>query len=387
MHARTGLALSGGGVRAMVFHAGVVQWLATQGRLEHVRAISSVSGGTLFAGLVYRLSDWRWPTSEHYLTRVLPEIRRLLTSVCLQSKASEMLLTRPTNWRYFVYRANVVARAIERCWGIDVTVADVDGACDWSINGTTAETGRRFRFKQSRCGDYELGYASSGNFQLAEAMAASAAYPFLIGPLHIDATKLAWHKRPAWGGDTSDELPIPPPYDALHIMDGGIYDNLGMEPLFDVGDQALKSGIDFLVVSDAGATLPRQPLVSQWRLGRLSRIAEIALDQTRALRVRPFVRAILRDASIGRYYQIGSNPAAELSKHLDPTSASVNGSWLTGTEIGRAAHWPTNLKKLDTETFDLIALHGFETAAWNEILFPAKTLDAMKIAVVDRGAI
>lgn len=49
-----GLAHSGGGVRAAAFHPGVLQYLAEQCLLEQVTRISSVSGGSLFAGLVWR---------------------------------------------------------------------------------------------------------------------------------------------------------------------------------------------------------------------------------------------------------------------------------------------------------------------------------------------
>ncbi|WP_080404880.1 patatin-like phospholipase family protein [Burkholderia ubonensis] len=373
MRGRIGLALSGGGVRAMAFHAGVLQWLATQSLLESVTAVSTVSGGTLFTGLVYRLSDWQWPSSEHYLKHVLPEIRNVLTTVCLQREAKLLLLTSPANWRYLFNRANVLALALQRRWNIDISVDDLSSSCEWSINGTTAETGRRFRFKQGRCGDYEVGYASSTKFALAEAMAASAAYPLLIGPLRIDATKFEWYKRPAWGGTVTDEQPIAPRYASLHVMDGGIYDNLGMEPLFDTGNQTLKSGIDFLVVSDAGAILLREPLAPQWRLRRLSRIAEIAMDQTRALRIRPFIHAILRSRSSGRYFQIGTNPVAELSKHYQGEPERANGPWLTAAETARAAQWPTDLKRLDPGAFDLIVRHGFETAAWNDLVFSSCT--------------
>jgi NTE family protein len=44
-----GLALSGGGIRAAVFHLGVLRRLAEQEFLENVSQISTVSGGSLRA--------------------------------------------------------------------------------------------------------------------------------------------------------------------------------------------------------------------------------------------------------------------------------------------------------------------------------------------------
>ena len=46
------LALSGGGVRASVFHCGVLQRLALDGLLEKTTFVSSVSGGSLVTGLI-----------------------------------------------------------------------------------------------------------------------------------------------------------------------------------------------------------------------------------------------------------------------------------------------------------------------------------------------
>ncbi len=58
-----GIALSGGGVRAAVFHLGLLGRLAAADLLEQVTFISTVSGGSLGMGLVYSLSGNRWPKS------------------------------------------------------------------------------------------------------------------------------------------------------------------------------------------------------------------------------------------------------------------------------------------------------------------------------------
>src|SRR5688572_28616984 len=92
------LALSGGRVRAMAFHAGVLQFLAEQGRLKDVRHISTVSGGSLLVGLVFHEEGLRWPSLAQYLSSVLPSIRTKLTTLNLQRVALLELL-RPRNWR------------------------------------------------------------------------------------------------------------------------------------------------------------------------------------------------------------------------------------------------------------------------------------------------
>ena len=47
-----GLCLSGGGYRAMLFHAGAVWRLGETGLLQKLRRVSSVSGGSITAGVL-----------------------------------------------------------------------------------------------------------------------------------------------------------------------------------------------------------------------------------------------------------------------------------------------------------------------------------------------
>lgn len=110
---RIGLALFGGGVRAAAFHAGVLKWFAERELLRSIEHISSVSGGTLFTGLVLHSSSFAWPTSQQYLEETLPHIRALLTGKSLQLNAILRLIFIPPNWRFLLSRANVVSQAIE----------------------------------------------------------------------------------------------------------------------------------------------------------------------------------------------------------------------------------------------------------------------------------
>ena len=61
---KIGLALSGGGFRATVFHLVVLSRPAEENRLKDVRFLSTVSGGSMCGGLVYAKSHYRWPSSR-----------------------------------------------------------------------------------------------------------------------------------------------------------------------------------------------------------------------------------------------------------------------------------------------------------------------------------
>src|SRR5687767_8979939 len=70
----TGLCLSGGGYRAMLFHTGVIWRLGELGILQKLDRISSVSGGSIVAALLglqwnkgFALADWKRVRFEHFI--------------------------------------------------------------------------------------------------------------------------------------------------------------------------------------------------------------------------------------------------------------------------------------------------------------------------------
>ncbi|KQW69849.1 patatin-like phospholipase family protein [Methylibium sp. Root1272] len=342
---RIALVLSGGGVRAMVFHLGVLRHLAERGALEHVHRLSSVSGGSLLVGLILQSAGMRWPRSAEFLSTTYPALRDKLCSSSLQWAAARQLLN-PLRWRFALSRANLLALALRKHWGVKARLADLPRTPEWSINGTTAETGRRFRFKPESIGDYQLGYAHPGEFQLASALAVSAAFPGGFGPLTLAASRFVWKKRPSWDSDPESVQPVDIGFRRLHLYDGGVYDNLGLEPYFDAGHGVPKHKSLFILVSDAGAPLPTgfsYGVMSPWRL---KRVADIMSEQARALRVRTFTSYLQRTPGAGAYVYIGA-------------SSAVGGS--TGSSQ-HPALFPTTLRRLTRTEFDLLADHGYQIA-------------------------
>jgi NTE family protein len=360
---KIGLALSGGGVRAMAFHCGVLRWLAETKRLETISQISSVSGGSLLIGQIFAINEMEWPSSERYLKHVHPQIKRLLTTTDLQSSAIKRLLL-PRNWQYIFSRANVLSQTIEALWGVTEYMCDLPLRPEWSVNGTTAETGRRFRFERVQCGDYEVGYIHAADIKIADAMAVSAAFPIGIGPFVI-----LWRKQQPPTYNSTDN----PPYAKLHLYDGGVYDNLGLEPLFDIGSQTLKSDAIYLIVSDAGLALKREFSSGPLSPFRVKRIADILQDQTRSLRVRSLVNYLKTTPNSGVYVQIGADARTHIEKYRSKDEGSagelLSYQWLELEKASIAAKYETTLGLLPDNDFDLIERHGYETTMWNEKLF------------------
>lgn len=338
------LALSGGGIRAMVFHLGVMKHLAERGLLENVERISTVSGGSLLVGLLLQQNQMRWPSSEQFRNHSFPTLREALCKRSLQWGAARQLLN-PLNLRFLLSRANLLARALKHEWQVQGNLASLPASPEWSINGTTAENGKRFRFKRQDIGDYTLGYAPADRFPLASALAVSAAFPGGFGPLTLDARRFEWQRRP-WGSPLENAVHVEPAFERLHLYDGGVYDNMGLEPFFDAGRKASKLGDSYIVCSDAGAPLASGFDMGPFNVFRLARVADIMSDQARALRVRTFVDWIQARPSAGAFLSI-SMPSSD-----DTPCASAQ----------RASAFPTTLRRLRVEEFDRLADHGYGVA-------------------------
>lgn len=327
----------------MAFHLGVLRYLAQHCALEQVDRISSVSGGSLLVGLILQQNDMRWPSSERFVSFSLPTMRARLCESSLQWAAARRLLN-PLNWRFLLSRANLLSLALQQEWGVRSRLADIPPHPIWSINGTNAETGKRFRFKSDSIGDYVIGTAKADNFPLATALAVSAAFPGGFGPLTLKTGEMEWKRRSNWGASAESAGPVDPIYPRIHLYDGGVYDNLGLEPFFDAGEGAPKVQDKFILVSDASAPLPAGFSYLALNPWRLKRVADIMSDQARALRVRTFVSYLKRQAAAGAYVTIG----AKTKDGIDPADAN------------HPARFPTTLRRLALAEFDKLADHGYQ---------------------------
>ena len=77
---RIDLALSGGGIRATIFHLGALARLAQQSLIENITFLSIVSGGSFAVALVRACLGNGWPGSAAYLQHTIPKARQLLTA-------------------------------------------------------------------------------------------------------------------------------------------------------------------------------------------------------------------------------------------------------------------------------------------------------------------
>lgn len=362
------LALSGGGVRAMAYHAGLLKHLAEKGHLERVGAISTVSGGSLLVGLIYRLNNYEWPTSNQYLEKVYPQIKNKLCSKSIQASTICRALFNPLNWVFLLSRANIVAKTIQSDWDIQCNLSKIPLYPEWTINGTTAESGRRFRFKNNSLGDYMLGYASPEKLPLSLAMAASAGFPGGIGPLVINSKEYKWFKRESWDAPLDSQVEVQLPYKKIHIYDGGVYDNLGLEPFFDNGRLELKENFKnqpcSLIVSNAGKPYNDNFSSNPLNIFRAAKVIDITMDQAKSLRVRSLMTFFNLKGGNGAYLEIGETSLESYQKYSSPKSNFVAPeNEQTKDETIRAANYSTTLGKMNVLDFERIATNGYQAVS------------------------
>ncbi len=353
---KIGIALSGGGVRATVFHLGVLARLAEENLLEDVTFLSTVSGGSLCGGLIYHANAYKWPSSAELRERVLPRVYSILTRRDLQSAYAWKMLGWPAN--LFRIRANNLSGLIRQLWGIRGSLHDIPDRPRWTLDATCYETGRNWRFSSKRMGDYVLGYAESPTFPICDAMAASSAFPGLIGSFVLGTRAWPWVKYKA--GSTSEVEPTSVPYSEIHLWDGGLYDNLGVEALFKPEGE-YRDGVDFLIVSDASGRFASQPYRFFW--DAFPRLIGIATDQVRSLRARMVIDHFKRNPGSGSYLRIGDSGQYILrgSQSGVDTNRLVS-ECLNDAEVELAGGMETTIRRLTPTEFARLFRHGFEVA-------------------------
>ena len=175
--ARIGLALSGGGFRAAVFHLGVLRHMAEDGLLEQVTQVSTVSGGSLVIGAVFSASGGKWPSSSEFLQSVYPTIRERLVSEDLFSfRALGLEGILRQNTRILFRRANVLAWLIRKRWNVGLRLSDLPESPVWHVNTTSLETGKNWRFTRDTMGDWQFGRHYSPDIAVADAMWPAAGF-------------------------------------------------------------------------------------------------------------------------------------------------------------------------------------------------------------------
>lgn len=273
-----GLCLSGGGYRAMLFHVGGLRRLNELGLLPSLTRVASVSGGSITAGvlaLAWRDLAFDDDGVAHRYTEL---VERPLLHLAGRTIDIPAVLT--GLWPGRISRR--VAAAYDRAVFHGATLQDLpadDEGPTFVVLATNLSNGTLWRFSRDQMRDWRTSPVRSPDLPLADAVAASSAFPPFLSP-HLLRVR----------GRT------------VHLTDGGVYDNLGLEPVVKTCATVL--------VSDGGGTFgePKVP-ARDWIRATLRTLQTIDV-QVRRLRRRQIVGLLATERRAGAFWAISSDRAS-----------------------------------------------------------------------------
>lgn len=298
-----GLALSGGGSRAIAFHLGCLRALNRLGILDRVAILSTVSGGSVIGGYFHAHRGdfasfetamrtllakglvapmWRQVFSALGIKvaaafivvgfvalvvafiKVLLKVMRLVTPRTLAAQFERFEVRSPLH--RFASRTSLLEAALDDLLFKGASMKDLPGHPHLVINATELRTGSAFRFGTLESGSWRWGKLHRNDVSVAHAVAASAAYPLFLPA--FDET-LTFEKD----GVLKDSRVI--------LTDGGIYDNLGLGCLWpdrsaDVSLNVVP--VDTIICCSAGYGLRQDP-PSQFLFARMLSVFSAVFDR------------------------------------------------------------------------------------------------------------
>jgi NTE family protein len=353
-----GLALSGGGIRAIIFHAGTLAYIAKLGLFESVKVISTVSGGSILMGLIYSLNDGRWPSSEEYLVKIFPQIKGFVCNISIARHWTEQLLN-PFWWSCIANRAKVLEGTLEKQWKITGKLGEIGGEPKWYITAAIAKNGEKWIFCRDYMGCDDFGFVKHPDFSLAAAVASSAAYPGIVGPYQLKTSDYIWYKNLPGKNDTDNEI-VKPDNDIYYFYDGGLYDNLGCDSLFEKFGEKLIEDIDTVIISDACAPL-NTDWFCKWKVWvRTKKMVDMISTHVNDLRL-CWIRSYLHNNQ-------KSGILIKIDKHANDLILSgkkdlfKNIIFMPERSIKIVKSIKTNLSRVSSQEYESTVRNGYESA-------------------------
>jgi NTE family protein len=348
---RSGIALclSGGGFRAALFHLGALRRLNELGVLSQVDSISSVSGGSILAGhLAARLE--KWPAAGQSLAsdaweRQVASPFRAFTSRDIRTGPILQRWLSPAN----ILRPQTTVEALARVYQkrlIDRTLAQLPERPRYIFCATDLYFGVNWIFERRQVGDYRAGYIRPPppNWPVARAVAASSCFPPIFGPM-----KLNLIKEKLVRGSSPPGIARASYLRAFQLSDGGVYDNMGLEPVW--------KNSRVCIVSDGGAPFPFQNETRPFR--RLLRYITVANNQAAAVRKRWLIANFKNEVMEGTYW--GLTSAATSYSSTDPNRPTVLPPQSYSDELvkGSISRIRTDMNAFSDAEIQILENHGY----------------------------
>jgi len=299
-----GLCLSGGGYRAMIYHAGALIRLNELGFLPCLGEVASVSGGSITAGLL----ALRWPDLRFDENNRAVNFDEVFVSPLLRFAGKGIDI------KAVLYgllpgctAADSLVRAYDRHLFHRACLQDITDCPRFTFMATNLQTGSGWRFGKSYAADYRVGLINKPVIPLARVVAASSAFPPILSPVRIDLSRES--VQPTDGADLHRE-----PFTTTAVLaDGGIYDNLGLERVW--------KRCRTILVSNAGRTIPEVGRPAGRWIGQMFRTLSLIQQQAEHSRRRILFGMANRGQRQVAYWSIDAAPACYAVPDALPLSA------------------------------------------------------------------
>jgi NTE family protein len=363
----------------MLFHLGALWRLNQLGQLPHLTRVSSVSGGSITAGVLglkWNLLTFDGDGVAGNLEEEVVAPVRAMAGRTIDVPAVAIGLIAPGGI------GGRVAAAYRRHLFGDATLqalpADDEGP-RFVINATNLQSGDLWRFSRPFARDYKVGEIADPQIPLAVAVAASSAFPPFLAPVRL---RLSDSDFVPGSGEGLQHTPFTT---RPTLADGGVYDNLGLETAWKSCRMVLISDGGGAMGADGGALGP----LAAWRWRdwgtQFVRVLKVIDNQVRSLRKREAIAGFSEAEGnpawrAGTYWGVrGDVEDYGLASHLpvDPRRAEA------------LAATPTRLARLDAETQESLINWGYaicdtamrrwvvgEDATSPVLPYPGRPLDA-----------
>jgi NTE family protein len=295
-----GLCLSGGGYRAMLFHLGVLWRLAELGYfgnedrngkyspIGRLRRVSSVSGGSIVAAaLGIAWDDLRVNDKDQLLERfnalVVKPVEKFAsqTTISIWSGVWAGVVSTVQRHVVKVYRRKLFGHK---------TLQDLPDSPMFVINATNLQSGALWRFSKFYSRDWRVGEIKNPTDSIAKVVGASSAFPPFLSPSRFR------YRADQYTPNSGDGLQKPPFTTRPTLADGGVYDNMGLETVF--------NNFQTVIVSNAGGGYKSAAKVrGDWAL-QSYRVMNTIDHQVRSLRKRVLISALENHERHGVYFSI-----------------------------------------------------------------------------------
>jgi NTE family protein len=371
----TALCMSGGGYRAALFHLGALRRLNELGVLSTIDTFTSVSGGSIMAAQLATFLAGAKVTAGKPIDGFDAGVAEPMRAFAGRDVRTGAALARlhPRNWLTPGAQSEALAAAYAqgpapgKLANLPERPRFVFLASDMRFRDQWVfDTGLR------RVGSSAAGHQPLGDWTLAQAVAASSCVP---GAFSVVRTR---QEPSALTGGSYAEPDRDRLVREIDLSDGGMFDNLGLEPVWRDHRTVL--------VSDAAPSFKPDPDVG-WLWSAL-RQGVILLEQATEVRKRWLVASFIQRQLEGAYWGIASRPASyELEPDPPAYSYALIRDFIAPVRIDLDVFTPGEIGVLENHGYLMTDLalrkhgQGLVTGEWPEAQAPHPAwLDEVKAA-------